>query len=293
MDKIPGEPVRILQVTDLHLGSPKEDKWNKDLITYQRIKKLVETYDPDMLIITGDLFDGNKPFGNLLAGYAVNFFDSFDRPWLFAFGNHDPEGGFGRADIARVFAASKWGILGKHPVNSQWKEKYDYLVHLKYKGIDEPVWQLFGFDSGSEPGNKSIKSDQLTWFKEKSEASVKKFGNVIPAASFFHIPLLEFQYLKDDPAYPYQGISEEDVYFEEDDGSVYQAFLDQGNMKAVFCGHDHYNNYWGKYKGGILLSYGFISGEATNYRWPPGGKLILLPTNGGEIELRNVSPEME
>ncbi len=61
-----------------------------------------------------------------------------------------------------------------------------------------------------------------------------------------------------------------------------------GNIEATFCGHDHYNNFWGTYNGGIILAYGFISGESTNYAWPPGGKLIELPDGDKEISIRNV-----
>lgn len=293
IDRSTSSPITILQVTDLHLGSTHEGKWKRDLETCRRIKKLVDTYDPDMIAITGDLFDGNKPHGTLLAAYAVNFFDSLERPWLFAFGNHDPEGGFGRADIAMVFAESEWGVLGKHPVNNKWKEKYDYVVDVTVKGEEKPVWQIFGFDSGSEKGYRSIKEDQLKWYRDKSVNTMDKYKEKVRAISIFHIPLIEFQYLQDDDTIKKYGFSEEKVYYEEDDGSVYKTFLDVGNMEAVFSGHDHYNNYWGTYKGGIILAYGYISGVATKYAWPPGGKLITLPSDGGEISMKNVVPNME
>ena len=285
-----GSPITILQVTDLHLGSSEEGKWKKDLITLQRIRKLVETYDPDMIAITGDLFTGEKPFGALLAAYAVNFFDGLKRPWLYVFGNHDPEGGFGRSDIAEVFAVSEWALLGKHNVDNQWKEKYDYVVDIILKGEKHPAWQIYAFDSGSREGYKSIKKDQLDWYRKASEKTAKKYKQDIRAISIFHIPLIEYQYLKDDKSIKLYGKTKEKVYYEEDDGTVYKTFLDVGNIEATFCGHDHYNNYWGTYKGGITLAYGYISGEATNYAWPPGGKLITLPTDGSEIKMENVVP---
>lgn len=292
ISKADRSPVTILQVTDLHLGSTDEGKWKRDLETCRRIKKLVETHNPDMIAITGDLFDGNKPHGTLLASYAVNFFDSLDRPWLFMFGNHDPEGGFGRAAIGEVFAESKWGVLGKHTVKNKWKEKYDYVVDILVNGEKKPIWQIFGFDSGAEKGNKSIKEDQLKWYRDVSSSTANTYHEKIRAISMFHIPLIEFQYLQDDDSIKKQGFNEEKVYYEEDDGSVYKTFLEVGNMEAVFCGHDHYNNYWGTYKGGIILAYGFISGVATKYAWPPGGKLISLPVDGGEITMENVTPDM-
>ncbi|GAA5222429.1 metallophosphoesterase [Membranihabitans marinus] len=286
-------PIVILQVTDMHLGSTEEGKWKRDMETFRRIKKLVDTYDVDMIAVTGDLFTGEKPFGALLVAHAVQFFDHLERPWLYVFGNHDPQGGFGRAAIAEVMAESKWAILGKHSVDNEWKEKYDYLVNINFKNEPKPAWQIFGFDSGSEKGYKSIKDDQLDWYKERSSQSFKKYKESTRAISIFHIPLIQYQYLQDDKTYSYQGIADEKVYYEEDDGRVYDTFLEVGNIEATFCGHDHYNNYWGKYKGGIILGYGFISGVSTKYAWPPGGKLITLPIDGGEIKIENVSPKMD
>lgn len=286
-------PITILQVTDLHLGSTDEGKWRKDLITFQRIKKLVEMHDPDMIAITGDLFTGEKPFGSMLAIYIVNFFDSLKRPWIYTFGNHDPEGGFGRADIAKVFSVSEWAILGKHSVDNEWKEKYDYVVDIIVNDEKQPAWQVYAFDSGSKKGFKSIKEDQLDWYREVSKKTEKKYKEQIRAITMFHIPLIQYQYLQDDKSIKLNGKNEEKVYYEEDDGSVYNAFLKVGNIEAVFCGHDHYNNYWAKYKGGITLAYGYISGEATKYAWPIGGKLITLPTDGSEIKMENVVPVFE
>jgi len=286
-------PVTILQVTDLHLGGTGEGKWKKDLITFQRIRKLVETYNPDMIAITGDLLTGEKPFGALLAAYAMNFFDSFKRPWMYVFGNHDPEGGFGRSDIAEVFAESEWAILGKHFVDNKHKEKYDYVTNVTIKGEKHPSWQIFGFDSGSEVGFKSIKNDQLDWYRRVSVKSTEEYDRKIRAIAIFHIPLIEYQYLKNDKSIKMYGENKEEVCYEEDDGIVYKTFLDVGNIEATFCGHDHYNNYWGTYKGGIILAYGYISGEATNYAWPPGGKLITLPLDKGEIRIENIVPVLE
>ena len=285
--------ITFLQVTDLHLGSSEDDKWEKDIITFRRIKRLVEMYDPDFIAITGDLMTGEKPFGALLAANCVNFFDSLERPWVYVFGNHDPEGGFGRADIYKVFNFSKWGILGFHPADNDEGKKYDFLVDLIIKGDKYPQWQIYNFDSGSQKGFKSIKKDQLDWYRQMSAQSEKKFGKQVPAVTFFHIPLIQYQWLWDDKSIKKEGESKEKVYYEEDDGSVYDTFLDVGNIKATFCGHDHYNNFWGAYKGGIILAYGYISGEMTNHAWPVGGKLVKLPLDNGKIEIKNVIPDFD
>ncbi len=278
--------ILILQVTDLHLGS--RGHWKDDLNTFHRIKRLVNMYDPHFIFITGDLFTGEKPYGNLLAAYAVHFFDSLERPWFYVFGNHDPEGGFGHDDIYNVFKTSQWGVLGFH--KSKESKKYDYFVDIKIGKKSIPSWQVYAFDTGPHDGVKAVQKDQIEWYKKISQKTKKKYNKTIGAISIFHIPLIQYKELWEDQSIKKEGVSLEKVFYEADDGSLYNAFLEVGNIRATFCGHDHYNNYWGKYRGDIILAYGYISGESTNEAWPTGGKLISLPVNEGEISMKNVVP---
>lgn len=284
--EIDSDSIRILQVTDLHLGSTGH--WRDDLNTYKRIRRLVKTYNPHFIFITGDLFTGEKPYGSLLAAYAVHFFDELNRPWFYTFGNHDPEGGFGHDDIYNVFKTSEWGLIGSH--GSDELKKYDYYVDIKIGKESTPKWQVYAFDTGPHDGIKAIQKDQIDWYKKISQQTHDKYDTSIHAISIFHIPFIQYKELWDDKSIDKSGISLEKVFYEKDDGSLYRAMVEEGNIRATFCGHDHYNNYWGEYKGGIILAYGYISGESTNEAWPTGGKLITLPINNGEIGIRNIVP---
>jgi 3',5'-cyclic AMP phosphodiesterase CpdA len=286
LQDIKKDSIAILQVTDVHLGNA--GKWAADFKAVRRIKSFVKNYQPDLIIVTGDLFTGEKESKENIIAFAVQFFDDLERPWIYVFGNHDPEGGVSRKNIRQIFKDSIWGIIGFHTTANN-SEKYDFQVDLKSGKTQNPLWEIYAFDSGSEKGNKSIKTEQIQWFRQKSLASKKTYQKIIPAISIFHIPLLQYQLLWEDPALSTTGFCNETVCFEEDDGSVYKAFLRQGNIKACFCGHDHDNNYWGKYHGGILLVYGHVSGEACYHRhWEPGAKLIKLPVNGREIGIREL-----
>lgn len=286
LEKFDSDSIRILQVTDLHLGSTGH--WRDDLNTLNRIRRLVKIHNPHFIFITGDLFTGEKPYGSLLAAYAVHFFDGLDRPWFYVFGNHDPQGGFGRDDIYNVFKTSEWGLIGFH--GSKELKRYDYYVDIKIGKESIPNWQVYAFDTGPHHGIKAIQKDQINWYKKVSQQSNKKYNVSVRAISIFHIPFIQYKELWDDKSIEKSGISLEKVFYEKDDGSLYSAMVKMGNIKATFCGHDHYNNYWGEYKGGIILAYGYISGESTNEAWPTGGKLITLPLSKGEIGIRNVVP---
>ncbi len=277
------DSIRILQVTDLHLGND----WNKDLMVTKRVRALVKNTQPDVILITGDLFTGEKDRRSYVFPFAANCFDALGIPWIFVFGNHDPEGNVGREPIRDLFSNTDWGIVGFHPAGVG-SIKCDFQVDLKLNLARHPAWEIYAFDSGSEPGNKSIKADQVAWYQEKSLASKNNHRQIIPAITVFHIPLKQYEMLWADSTLTKSGFWHERVCFEEDDGSVYEAFLKQGNVKACICGHDHDNNYWGKYHGGILLVYGHVTGEACYHRhWPPGGKLITLPVDGGEPGIKD------
>jgi predicted MPP superfamily phosphohydrolase len=284
LDESEKDSIGILQVTDLHFG----DDWLKDLSVTKRVRKLVKETSPDLVIVTGDLFTGQKDRRSYVFPFAAECFEALEIPWLFVFGNHDPEGNVGRESIRDLFDSTKWGIVGFHP-SGVGSIKTDYLVDIKLKNNQQPVWQIYAFDSGSEPGNKSIKPDQVEWFRKRADASKQRYNKIIPAISIFHIPLKQYADLWTDSSLTKEGVLHERVCFEEDDGSVYEAFLAQSNMKACFVGHDHDNNYWGKYHGGILLAYGHVTGENGYHRhWPPGGKSIKLPVSSGEIGIQDM-----
>jgi len=226
---IDSDSIRILQVTDLHMGS--KGYWQDDLRTYNRIKRLVKMYDPHLIFVTGDLFTGDKPYGSLLAAYAVHFFDELQRPWFYVYGNHDPQGGFGHDDIYNVFKTSEWGVLGYHGADKM--KKYDYYVDIIVGDNSTPNWQVYAFDTGPHNGIKAVQPDQIEWYKEISKQTKEKYNSTIRAISIFHIPLIQYQELWNDDSIKKGGVSLEKVYYEEDDGALYNTFVEMGNVKAV------------------------------------------------------------
>ena len=281
--------IHVLQFTDHHLG--KQGFWREDLLSFRRMRDLVDQYEPHLIAVTGDLLTGEKPCGDLLCAFATQFFDDLKVPWLYVFGNHDPEGGMSRDAIAEVFQASDWCILGHHAGPDSSGKRYDYQIQILADGESQPAWEIYAFDSGTGKGTMRIQEDQLDWYQQRSLESLHLHARQIPAISVFHIPLRQYQQLWDDISLKKHGESKEPVCYEDDDGSVYETFLEVGNVRATFCGHDHYNNYWGTYPGGITLAYGHISGEATNWAWPTGGKLITLGLDGYALDIRNVMPD--
>lgn len=131
-----------------------------------------------------------------------------------------------------------------------------------------------------------IKQNQVDWYKTTLENNCKynvdlinsldvenkselldKYSN-INSLLFFHIPLQEyadawFEYVDngyqdtEDVKLLYGTAGEEDdvVFCGVEPDNLFETMLELDGKKAIFCGHDHVNNFSINYKG-ILLNYG-------------------------------------
>ncbi len=129
---------------------------------------------------------------------------------------------------------------------------------------------LFLIDSNAYTGEgihvyDYIRDDQVEWYASEVRRLSSEAGHTIPSMVFFHIPLQQYRI-----AYElYEQGSDEVTYFFGENGEkmrnkvccsdypsrLFDRMLELGSTKAVFCGHDHYNNMSLEYKG-IRLTYG-------------------------------------
>ncbi len=133
----------------------------------------------------------------------------------------------------------------------------------------------------------NIHEDQINWYKETVEyysaqnksvlaslpdaekpADISKFETV-QSLLFCHIPIMEFrtaytEYVNngrqnsEDITYIDGNIGEVApyIYASEIEENLFETILELGSTKALFFGHDHYNNLVMEYKG-ITFSYGY------------------------------------
>ena len=126
------------------------------------------------------------------------------------------------------------------------------------------LFYLWAFDSMSDncegvAGWGCVYPDSVEWFREKSKQLIEADGGkVLPGYGFFHIPLPE--YLDMTNAMLHYGEKREDVCCSSVNTGLYSAFKEMDNIKAVFCGHDHNNDFWGHYYG-IDLYFGRKTGH--------------------------------
>ena len=105
-----GRMPRILQLSDtqiidsskmrtsnrLSAGEVKNyDPSNVGKLCFDYVTSVVEEYDPDLIIITGDLIYGEFDDNGTMLQTIIEFFDGLQIPWAPVFGNHDVESKMG------------------------------------------------------------------------------------------------------------------------------------------------------------------------------------------------------
>ena len=275
------ENFKILQLTDIHLGGSFVSV-DKDLKALKACFSLIEETKPDFVVVTGDLV---FPMGimsfSLNNNAPVMQFASFMRntgiPWAFTYGNHDTE------SMATLnedeFDELMQSLSYKSSCNLLYPYKQPDIYGrnnqiIEIRNNDGSLMQaLFLIDSndyiqGSQKVNEYdyIHDDQVQWYRENVEMLKQNNGGNASSMIFIHIPIEEYKDANDlyeagsnEVKYHYGLLGEtmiDKICCPNHESTLFEAAVALGSTKAIFCGHDHYNNQSLEYKG-IRLTYGY------------------------------------
>ena len=267
------EAVKILQFTDVHFFCDRaEHGINADDRTVDDFKRLIDLHTPDLLAVTGDLWQDNPDHrGAEFFAWGLDKITSLGVPWLFTWGNHDELDDYASAQVALTEAKGSL-YRGGHSGGN-------YEVVLT-DADDRAVWQLVCLNTT----NQGVQREQEEWLAARaSDVKRPKTG----AFCFLHIPVMEYHELWKEGVC--KGVHLEDVCTYGEDGSAFSHLERLGGIKACFCGHDHVNDYSGT-QDGIELVYGRASGHAGygGDKVRKGAKLITLNAAEGNYSWKTV-----
>lgn len=300
---------KILQLTDIHLGGSAMS-YTKDIKALKACYDLISYTEPDLVIVTGDLV---FPMGIMSFSFnnraPIMQFASFMRnvgiPWAFTYGNHDTE------TLAVITESEMDELLKELSYRSSNNLLYPYIQPdiygrsnqlIEIRNSDGSLMQaVFLLDSndyveGTKGINKYdyIHDDQVEWYKEKVLELKKKEGQIVPSMIFFHIPLQEYKEANklyeagsNEVKYYYGKLGEkmiDKICCSDYPSKLFDTAVELGSTKAMFCGHDHYNNQSLEYKG-IRLTYGYsidylAMPDIENDKEQRGATLITIDRNG-------------
>lgn len=253
---------KIVQFTDLHWQNGEQADLDSQALMYE----ILDCENPDFVVFTGDIIhselskDPKTAFIN-----AVSVVSNRNIPWAFVFGNHDAEEGITREEIMAVSKELPFCYVEQGTTQGGGVGNYNIMIHSAVNPTSFAA-VLYMFDSGSYAprdigGAAWIKQDQIKWYIHAStQLEEQNIGGKIPSLAFFHIPLPEFNELWD--FHTCFGNNYEGVGSPKINSGLFHAFLERGDVKGIFVGHDHVNDYWGDLYG-IRLCYGRATGFNT------------------------------
>ncbi|MCM1027511.1 MAG: metallophosphoesterase [Roseburia sp.] len=159
------------------------------------------------------------------------------------------------------------------------EDDYPRYLHLPENARPVLPNPLYG---GSEQAG-GLTPEQVLWYYEESERRERKAGKKIPGLMFLHHPLPEFCAPVRNPGecWVWRYLAEEKIGASELNAGMFMACLQRGDVKGIFCGHDHKNGFDSRYCDMLLCSNGSfgIDLEDVPYAlW--GGRVIDLAEDG-------------
>lgn len=244
---------KVVQFTDTHVNPATSLK------TIELMSEILDKEKPDLAVLTGDIIDGR----NKTLTEVKQSIDSISKPleerkipWAIVFGNHDEEQGFlDKNEMMKLYMSYPNNISKPGDTSVDGIGNYNLLVFDK-KG-KKPIFNIYMIDSGAYASDNSggydwIKQSQIGWYKQTSYDIKRKFHRTIPSIMFFHIPLPEWREVwKSGKA---SGVRNEEECTADINSGLFNALVECGDVKGVFTGHDHLNDYVGELKG-IKLGY--------------------------------------
>ena len=245
---------KIVQFTDLHLINGKDFAERNDS-TYMLMRHVIKVENPDLVVLTGDV---------VVSGGAAEIWKEVVQPMTEAkvpfavtFGNHDTESDLSKLNILKLLQKNKYNLTSNADKKLSGVGNCSLPI-FSSKG-KSMLWAIYLFDSHAYPKDTImgtydwIKNDQIQWYRKKSAAYTAKQGTVVSALAFFHIPLPEYEYVRNQKST--LGSIEESVCSPSMNSGLFCSFVEMGDVLGVFVGHDHNNDFVGT-AANICLGYG-------------------------------------
>jgi hypothetical protein len=273
----PDRTFTIVQFTDT------QDDQEMDPRTVRLIEAVLDDVGPDLVVFTGD----NVRSGPKIPQDVWTAIDQFARPvdsrgisWLIAFGNHDedhtPLTGVDEEKMLEYCMSFPFNVNQPGPTGVHGTGNMHALV-LESDG-DQPRFTIWALDSNRyvpdtiagqairAAGLRAydwIRHSQVNWYYQTSRELEARYGRPVPGLMFLHIPLPELDLMWKNPeVHGVVGEKNEDVAAGAFNSGLFAAIMERGDVRGVFVGHDHVNDYAGDYFG-IRLGYAANTGYGT------------------------------
>lgn len=263
-----------------------QDDEQTDRRTIELMDKTLDAEQPDFVVINGDVINGDchtELDVKQALNHVVQPMESRKIPWAITFGNHDEDSvsrtGMTEARMLQFLQTYEFNVNGDSTDGLTGTSNSLLLVQsAKTKAPAFGLWlidtgryapdTIDGQDFQGYPDWDWVRMDQVTWYRKVSIATEQKYGKKIPSLMWGHIALHEHRNMwfasldsRTDADHG-RALTKHGIVGERNEdecpgpinSGLFSAFLERGDVKGYFVGHDHVNTYVGNYYG-VQLGY--------------------------------------
>lgn len=289
----------ILVVSDPQCDN--ESQWEQ---ARQELETLVQRAEPNFVLINGDM----NSYNIIPADMWQKFISPLTQRniyWSTTNGNHDPF----RYDRYRMYESydtclnSTVSVLDE---NYEATRPMNYCLPIYSNDGKKIVFAVYGMDSGTSGGNgyEGVTQKQIRWYKQQSQnLKQQNGGSAVTSLLCMHIPLPQMLEMYYSGGYTVYGVANEIKYNTNGyvcesgkqiskinvhtsspalDNKMFETLLNAGDIKAVFFGHNHRNNFIGSYKGVLLGFVGKLSTGCYSDTVCRGGRVLKFNQSNPE-----------
>lgn len=282
--------LKVMQISDL------QDTKNTSVDTLHFVDDAIAKVKPDFIILTGDQLDvvglwgkGEKAEKNVEIAIRRLFsvIEKHNIPYVLTFGNHDRETGVSNEKQAEIYRTLK-NCICFDDLNDGRPDVGTFNVPVMSSDGGRVALNLFVMDTHSKTkgvGFEGVNDKQLAWYRSVGDAlKAENGGEAVPSMVFQHIPVsnimelfkevpkgtkgAECDFVKGNPRY--WALDDEKLFHNYTYGETpsmtlgtkqFDAMKAQGDVFAMYFGHDHYNSFAGKVDG---IDLGYCPGTGYN-----------------------------
>lgn len=293
----------ILHLTDWHTSYPMP------AVQKQYVVEAIAASQPDLVVLGGDMSEADRAEQPMAVKEICDLMIEADVPFAITFGNHDY---LHNMTIDELFALYK-----EYAADYCLSEDEDPAlfgcgtcsIPVYAHDGGKIAYSIYCFDSGCEVagGYDSVHPDQIEWYRRRAAAlKTENSGESVPSVAFQHIIVQEI-YDKvwpvakkndeknvkrfDGKSYKMKAVPNlsciKDGYFLEYPCPGYynhgqlDAMRMNGDVRAIFCGHDHSNSFTVEIDGIDVVNTPSVKPHSSLFKklnW--GGRVITLHEDG-------------
>lgn len=252
---------KILHLCDCQDGYPADARM------FEYINTVLETYEPDLVILGGDNTVGEEKTKELAVEELVKPFVDHKVPFTLVFGNHDYQQGYTNDELFEMYKRYGGEYCVAYDAVPELHGTATHNLPIYASDSNDIKFNLWMFDSGAyvDGGYDCVRKDQIDWYKATSNALAQQAGGKVPSLAFQHIivgdvydvlfaesPIAlgeitrEFNgkiYSFFPKLHNFTGFLIEYPCPGVDNEGQFDAMVEQGDVLGIFSGHDHPNSF--------------------------------------------------